>query len=520
MRIPVKLLLTFMTCFGVMAGVSLLFLKHHLTEDYDRIERRDVSMHMGRVQESLAAELEHLRSFSLDWAVWTEMYRYVGKPDATWAKETMGSGALQTANLSLLMIYNAQGKLLLMHSRDEKGDALALPTLPASPYVALFNDRTHPSDCGMIRTDAGLMLVCWARVTRSDGSGGAAGTVVMGRLLDRVLTAKLREQIKLPITLQTQQALPPGLTPWPGPVAAAAATLSRSDFLTTSSDRVYQLYYPLLDLQQQAQGFIALEVARDVHLQGGQLFREVGLQLALIALVMSLVLGVSVHWLLIRRLQRLTGQLATLAEGAGWDTRIHITGRDELGLVAVKVNQLLALIETQVEKLKVLTLTDVLTGLPNRRAFDARLAEEYARARRTGHPLALLALDVDYFKRYNDHYGHPAGDAALQAVAAVLRLSLGRPADFIARIGGEEFAVLLPETGAAGAQVIGNQIVENFRQRALPHADSPVAPYMTASMGIAIAGDDAQDALWSRADRALYQAKHAGRNQAVCAPVT
>lgn len=515
MRIPAKLLLTFFACFGLMAGASLLFLKHHLTAGYDSIERRDVSMHMGRVLESLEAELAHLRSFSSDWAIWTEMYRYVHQPDPAWAKDNIGAQALQPANLSLVMIYNAKGDLLLMNSRDETGHELALSSLSSSPYVAMFNDPAHPADCGMIRTDAGLMLVCWARVTRSDGSGGEAGTVVMGRLLNRTLIAKLREQIKLPIALHVQDQLPPGLQPWPG----GAASATQGGFMTSQSDRLYQLYYPLLDLRQQAQGFIALDVARDVHWQGEELFRQVSWQLALMALAMSLVLGLSVHWLLIRRLNCLTGQLASLAEGAGWDARIRLTGRDELGLVAIKVNQLLALIETQVEKLQVLTLTDVLTGLPNRRAFDARLADEYARARRTGHPLALLALDVDHFKRYNDHYGHPAGDAALQAVAAVLRQSMRRPADFSARIGGEEFAVLLPETDALGAQAIADQIVENFRQRALAHAASPVAPYMTASMGIAIAGDETQDALWNRADRALYQAKNEGRNRACCAEV-
>lgn len=517
MSIPVKLLLTFVACFGLMAGISLSFLQHNLTQSHEAIERRDLSMHMGRVVEGLESELTHLQSFSRDWAVWSEMYRYALQPDAAWARENIGAQALQPANLSLVMIYNARGELLSMNSRDAQGRELVLPTLPASPYIAVLTRREQLPGCGSIKTDAGLMLVCWSRITRSDGQGDFVGTVVMGRLLDPVLTLKLREQIKLPLKLQALQELPPDLTPWPDEISKSS--LGNSVFSSSHDANVYHLYYPLQDVLQQPLGFVTLDVPRDVYLQGEALYRQVRFQLVVIALTMAILLGFAVHWLLIRRLRSLTGQLTQLAQGKRWDARMRMNGGDELGLVSIKVNQLLALIESQVNKLQTLTLTDELTGLPNRRAFDGRLAEEYARAQRTRHPLALLALDVDYFKRYNDHYGHPAGDVALKAVADVLRLSLSRPADFIARIGGEEFVVLLSETDAPGAQEIADRIVENFRQRALPHTDSPVAPYMTVSMGIAIAGDESKDVFWSRADIALYQAKRNGRNRAFCAVV-
>lgn len=517
MSIPVKLLLTFVTCFGLMAGISLSFLQHNLTQSHEAIERRDLSMHMGRVVEGLESELTHLQSFSRDWAVWSEMYRYALQPDAAWARENIGAQALQPANLSLVMIYNARGELLSMNSRDARGRELVLPTLPASPYIAVFTAREPLPGCGSIKTDAGLMLVCWSRITRSDGQGDFVGTVVMGRLLDPVLTLKLREQIKLPLKLQALQELPPDLTPWPDGVSKGS--LGNGVFSSSHDANVYHLYYPLQDVLKQPLGFVTLDVPRDVYLQGEALYRQVRFQLVVIALTMAVLLGFAVHWLLIRRLRSLTGQLTQLAQGKRWDARMRMNGGDELGLVSIKVNQLLALIESQVNKLQTLTLTDELTGLPNRRAFDGRLAEEYARAQRTRHPLALLALDVDYFKRYNDHYGHPAGDVALKAVADVLRLSLSRPADFIARIGGEEFVILLSETDAPGAQEIAARILENFRQRALPHTDSPVAPYMTVSMGIAMAGDESKDVFWSCADMALYQAKRNGRNRAFCAVV-
>jgi diguanylate cyclase (GGDEF)-like protein len=159
-----------------------------------------------------------------------------------------------------------------------------------------------------------------------------------------------------------------------------------------------------------------------------------------------------------------------------------------------------------------MTLTDKLTTLPNRRAFDARLVLESARERRTGQPLALLVLDVDHFKRYNDHYGHPAGDAALQAVAEVLRSACGRAVDMAARTGGEEFAMLLPHTEMQGAVEMAQRIQQLLRHRQIPHADSPVADCLTVSIGIALSAADRPEDLVQRADQALYTAKHSGRN--------
>src|SRR5678809_1408269 len=109
------------------------------------------------------------------------------------------------------------------------------------------------------------------------------------------------------------------------------------------------------------------------------------------------------------------------------------------------------------DRLSVMSQTDALTGLANRRAFDQRLAEEVSRAARHGVPVSLLIVDIDHFKAYNDHYGHPAGDACLRRVASVLRECAGRPSDLVARVGGEEFAVLLPHQGSADAMRVAGR---------------------------------------------------------------
>jgi len=158
---------------------------------------------------------------------------------------------------------------------------------------------------------------------------------------------------------------------------------------------------------------------------------------------------------------------------------------------------------------------DALTGLANRRSFDEALVRETARSRRSATPLALLMIDIDHFKRYNDHYGHQAGDACLQQVARLLSTCIRRPADLLARYGGEELVVILPDTDATGATVIAQAMLECLGREPIAHHGSPLAR-VSVSIGIAcMNGREAEDArvLLERADQALYIAKEAGRNR-------
>ncbi|MGE8467488.1 sensor domain-containing diguanylate cyclase [Pseudomonas putida] len=166
------------------------------------------------------------------------------------------------------------------------------------------------------------------------------------------------------------------------------------------------------------------------------------------------------------------------------------------------------------QKLERLAMHDALTGLANRRCFDQTLAEEHLRARRNGTPLALLMIDIDHFKRYNDTYGHPAGDACLQQVARLLSACIRRPSDLLARYGGEEMAVILPDTGSAGAAIVAQLMLDRLTSERIAHPTSPFG-HVTVSIGIACATEptlDSWPALLERADQALYIAKEAGRN--------
>ena len=166
-------------------------------------------------------------------------------------------------------------------------------------------------------------------------------------------------------------------------------------------------------------------------------------------------------------------------------------------------------------QLEQLSHTDALTGLANRRRFDEVLEAECRRAERTGLPLGLILVDIDFFKPYNDHYGHLGGDACLQRVAAVLATGRRRGGDLVARYGGEEFVILLPHTELQGVQTTAERVRAAVQALQEPHAGSPLG-CVTVSLGVtsAQAGVGATAAQWvERADAALYEAKRGGRNR-------
>jgi diguanylate cyclase (GGDEF)-like protein len=192
-------------------------------------------------------------------------------------------------------------------------------------------------------------------------------------------------------------------------------------------------------------------------------------------------------------------------------------------------------VKRMADELRRISTMDMVTGIANRRRFEDTLGQEWRRGRRHGTPMALLMIDVDHFKLFNDRYGHPAGDACLRAVAQALAGVSMRPADLVARYGGEEFVVLLPHTPRRGAEIVAENVLHTIGSLDIAHAASTSASHVTVSIGVAAYDEDS--ACWlpgsveSRytgdsqtrttamdlvraADMALYSAKHRGRDRA------
>ncbi|MES2298720.1 MAG: diguanylate cyclase [Pseudomonadota bacterium] len=258
----------------------------------------------------------------------------------------------------------------------------------------------------------------------------------------------------------------------------------------------------------------------------------IGLLCFLLAIGVSLVIARSISHPLDQLVQSMRE-----TESGNYAQRMRPEGRDELTVLAHKFNEMAsrvdqnqAELESKVEertrdlfdannKLAALSMTDGLTGIANRRRLDDTLLSEIKRATRSKKPLALMMLDVDFFKNFNDHYGHLEGDACLQRIAQLLQSHSRRASDLAARYGGEEFVLVAADTDGPSAMALAENIRRSLAVLRLPHARSLVG-FVTASIGVAVVVPHESmtpDTLVRMADQAMYRAKAGGRNQVVMA---
>ncbi|MCW8841400.1 MAG: GGDEF domain-containing protein [Gammaproteobacteria bacterium] len=197
------------------------------------------------------------------------------------------------------------------------------------------------------------------------------------------------------------------------------------------------------------------------------------------------------------------------------ETTNRPSGLRELHTLGATFNDMMAQNRRDMRQLERYSNIDDLTNLANRRYFDKRLKEEWSRASRQQAPIAVLFIDIDYFKRFNDHYGHPNGDKCLQRIAVAIEGAARRESDIAARYGGEEFVIMLPDTELEGARRVAEKLQQAVGQLRIEHARSRIGPHVTLSIGIAATRaqfPESPDQLLAMADRALYQAKARGRN--------
>lgn len=517
MGIRFKLILSFLASFALVGAISLHVLQLRLQAEFAALEQTEVQAALSRSMAVTDAIPSSLLSVTLDWAVWTDMYNYARRPKqlAAWALENIDEKTALNVDFSFFEILGPQANVIqsVQTGKDGVGFALDAPVRQAL-VQRHANDSAAPG-CFFQHLNGRPALVCTARITLSQGGGSFVGVLAAARVFSDARLRDLQNQTGFPVRLIGAVDIPSAVQ-W-NTLEPTGQPIGMDRYARHTEPDTTVLFLPLKGFAEQSALSLEIRVPRAIHFQSQSLSRYVLTQTLLTSFATVVLLALVVHSLLVKRLRAFHRQLIGMVSNRAWNRRLTVSGGDEIGALAVEVNGLLDVIETQMKELTLQSLTDPLTGLPNRRAFDMRLALEFSRGRREREMLALLMIDVDCFKRYNDRYGHPQGDVALRAVAQVLNAVSTRALDLAARVGGEEFALMLPASSAEGAAKIASDILKVLADRALPHADSTVSDVLTVSIGVALLteGDASPAALVSRADQALYAAKAGGRNRFV-----
>jgi diguanylate cyclase (GGDEF)-like protein len=515
MGLRAKLVALFFIGFALTCSLGVAILVHNLGSDFTEMERKEALRLNDQLARNFKAELEHLNELDTDWADWAGMYTFAQTLSPEFAQSEVGTGALTSAKLSFVAIFDDHYRRTFLRAASElaghESNKGLVKTLEAMQrlYAAQGTTKT----CSLHGAEQDIYLLCWQHIRLSDGSGEPHGTLLMGRLLDAQILQRIRNQSGLDFQIDKKLA-----DATPGTPGVAGGTVSTDQLVIGGADK-HMLTGRMLDASGQPVFQFHIRLPEDIERSGRQITWRVVMVVAVGALLSGAVLVMGVQLVLVRRLRLMERQLRDVGATGGWPEQIATApGTDEISTLGQTINQMLRTLREQGQALEHLSLTDSLTRLANRRAFDRGLAAGMSLSRRSGVPLSLLVLDVDHFKAYNDLYGHPAGDGVLVALGRILRDAASRPTDLAARIGGEEFAVLLSDTTLEGAVRVAAKIHDALVAQALKHAGSPVSNCVTVSIGVAQARDDeAASEFVARADRATYAAKNAGRNRTCAA---
>ncbi|MFY0990697.1 diguanylate cyclase domain-containing protein [Halomonas sp. C05BenzN] len=477
-------------------------------------ENQYASGELDRIERALGAELRHMERLVEDWAWWDDTYRFVRGERPQYVASNLYHSTLETLDLGLMVFFSADNRPYWIAGIEDGDFTVCSGATPearapcdwADDTLSLLQERI---DNGLEEgTHARLLaapelgLVGLSPIYTTHEERPPAGWLAMVRPITPPLVAQLRETTGIELSLSSA----------PRAGAAPAMDLARTSSTRMAASRhvsaLPETHGLRIDADLPRQRYQAsLETFRfALYWTGGVL---------VVTLVVVLLLLEHMVLRPLRQLSRFTQRLHQGETQAGTPAAL-LKRNDEIGTLAREFQHLLDHQQQQADELLDLSQHDPLTGLANRRLFDERLREALEDGPSARQEVSVLMVDIDHFKHYNDHYGHPAGDACLVALADRMDHHLGSQGFLVARTGGEEFSVVLPGTPIDAAVAHAEALRCAITELALPHAASPIDSIVTVSIGAAARATPAPNdpgALMRAADQALYQAKAQGRNR-------
>ena len=507
----------------VTAGMtfSLLFVARRIVLDHLLdLENRRAREDMRRSVKQLDTEVQDLDRIAKDYAAWDDTYAFMRSRDPRYLASNFADATVENLKVRTLMLLDVDGRIAAAFSlqrtglhQEQNSDIEKLTS--AATLVSLRRDSR--SMTGILGMSNGPVLVSMRPILSTDEKGPSRGTLIMLRDLDFRLLARVSTLAGFPMGIYRKT---PDTSSLQSSLQDGVHSLNNISIRTIDNDQL-AVTTELNDWFGHPSYELEIIHGREVWQQGQHAYRFLTYSILIFGCVFGGLVLVAVHLVYVRRVRSLTIFTERIKNEEDLSSRIHFCWKDELAILAERINQMLEDLQSSHEKLALASerlqheaTHDSLTGAWNCAAALELLDREISRSEREQSQVAVFMLDIDHFKAVNDRFGHATGDRALQAITTSVGRIL-RTTDILARYGGEEFLIIAPNCNLAEARRLADRILLRLQATLVEVGEQRLS--ITVSIGLVAGGYPlSSEELIALADRALYRAKEKGRNRFEC----
>uniref|UniRef100_UPI004057A6AA diguanylate cyclase n=1 Tax=Candidatus Electrothrix sp. TaxID=2170559 RepID=UPI004057A6AA len=502
-------------CYG---AASYVMHNKTLYPAFVELEYEEGKKDISRITDALSNEVKHLDMVCKDWAFWDDTYQFAEDGNSEYIESNLPDGTFISNQVNFIYFFNVEKKPIWGKVFDlDKQEFVPTPNLVSNVFAnnsfpeTFYNKRTGGGPdwtiSGIVNTSEKKIIFVARPILTSANKGPQKGIMVMGFFLGEDVIERIKEQTHVQFEiLQASEKIKPENKNFI-PVKNIASNSSFS--ITEQADLDLYISIDLLNTKEEESLVVQVKKKAKIIEKGRATVFTLMESVVISLVVLLLVIALFLNKVILEPVSNLTEHIKEIIGTGDLSKQIRSDRSDEIGHLTRQYNHMLRELNRQKNELEELAVTDGLTRLLNHRKVMEDLQREIERCSRYEPELAVMMLDLDFFKHINDTYGHKAGDEILITVAKTLRESV-RETDIVGRYGGEEFLILLPNQGREEAELVGENIRKNVEKLTWPYDGLKV----TVSGGISVY-DEKTDDLLIEADRRLYKAKEQGRNQIV-----
>lgn len=478
---------------------SLVIRPHNL-----EMEKKYSQEKISQISNVLHSEMKHLNLVNIDWSVWDDTYAYVQERNDEYIERNFSEDLLDDMNLNHIEIFDISGKSIY-RKNDGQLDISSLMQDPKTLRKEFLFADEKESKYGIMAFADKFALIAISPILQGNRQKPSVGLFMMIREVNKEMIENINKSTNATVSLMKAENL------------SLEDGLENKDFFMEAVNKKNLLVYsPLKGLDQKVSVLIKAGLRRELIIESGKLILFLFLFASILGVLSLLVSLYLIRISITQPLKRLVGHIIKIRKDGTYINSALAHREDEIGLMAKEFNLLLKKLHKTNKSLLKVARIDALTGLANRLDMEEKFERERKISIREETEFTILLLDIDYFKNYNDSYGHVKGDEVLRLVAQEINSSSMRPGDYFARYGGEEFIGLLANTDKEGSVTVAKRILKRIESLNIEHQASllekKIISVSIGCLSLRVKKGDTQESLINMADEALYRAKQKGRD--------